>query len=91
MKNIDKVILPLTTLALLGCEQAKDQRPNIIYVYPDQFRNQAMAFWNESDYAGHIGWKADPVKTPRLDGFADESIVFSRAMSNCPLSLLRLP
>lgn len=86
MKNIDKVILPLTTLALLGCEQAKDQRPNIIYVYPDQFRNQAMAFWNEPDYAEHIGWKADPVKTPRLDGFADESIVFSWAMSNCPLS-----
>ena len=86
MKNIDKVILPLTTLALLGCEQAKDQRPKIIYVYPDQFRNQAMAFWNEPDYAEHIGWKADPVKTPRLDGFADESIVFSRAMSNCPLS-----
>ena len=86
MKNIDKVILPLTTLALLGCEQAKEQRPNIIYVYPDQFRNQAMAFWNEPDYAEHIGWKADPVKTPRLDGFADESIVFSRAMSNCPLS-----
>lgn len=86
MKNIDKVILPLTTLALLGCEQAQDQRPNIIYVYPDQFRNQAMAFWNEPDYAEHIGWKADPVKTPRLDGFADESIVFSRAMSNCPLS-----
>lgn len=86
MKNIDKVILPLTTLALLGCEQAKDQRPNIIYVYPDQFRNQAMAFWNEPDYAEHIGWKADPVKTPRLDGFADESIVFSMAMSNCPLS-----
>lgn len=86
MKNIDKVIIPLTTLALLGCEQAKDQRPNIIYVYPDQFRNQAMAFWNEPDYAEHIGWKADPVKTPRLDGFADESIVFSRAMSNCPLS-----
>lgn len=86
MKNIDKVILPLTTLALLGYEQAKDQRPNIIYVYPDQFRNQAMAFWNEPDYAEHIGWKADPVKTPRLDGFADESIVFSRAMSNCPLS-----
>lgn len=86
MKKIDRVILPLTTLALLGCEQAKDQRPNIIYVYPDQFRNQAMAFWNEPDYAEHIGWKADPVRTPRLDGFADESIVFSRAMSNCPLS-----
>lgn len=86
MKNLKKIILPISTLAAVGCGKAEDQRPNIIYVFPDQFRNQAMAFWNEPEYAEHIGWKADPVKTPRLDGFADESIVFSSAVSNCPLS-----
>lgn len=86
MKDVNRIILPLSTLALLGCGNMKEQRPNIIYVYPDQFRNQAMAFWNEPCYAEHIGWKADPVQTPRLDAFADESIVFSRAVSNCPLS-----
>ena len=86
MDKFNKILIPVSTLAVLGCADAKDDRPNIIYVYPDQFRNQALAFWNEPEYAEHVAWKADPVKTPRLDGFADESVVFSTAMSNCPLS-----
>lgn len=86
MDKFNKILIPVSTLAMLGCTDAKDDRPNIIYVYPDQFRNQALAFWNEPEYAEHVAWKADPVETPRLDGFADESVVFSRAMSNCPLS-----
>jgi len=85
MSHFRKMFIPLSSLALAGCG-AQEQMPNIIYVFPDQFRNQAMAFWNEQEYAGHVGWKADPVQTPRLDAFADESVVFSRAMSNCPLS-----
>lgn len=86
MDKFNKILIPVSTLTLLGCTDAQDDRPNIIYVYPDQFRNQALAFWNEPEYAEHVAWKADPVKTPRLDGFADESVVFSTAMSNCPLS-----
>lgn len=86
MSNLKKIFMPLSSLALMGCSQAQDERPNIIYIFPDQFRNQAMAFWNEPEYAPHVGWKADPVQTPRLDAFADESAVLSRAVSNCPLS-----
>ena len=86
MIAVNKFILPVSALALAGCGKAEEQRPNIIYVFPDQFRNQAMAFWNEPEYAEQIRWKADPVQTPRLDAFADESIVFSSAVSNCPLS-----
>ena len=86
MSNIRKIFMPLSSLALMGCSQAQEQHPNIIYVFPDQFRNQAMAFWNEPEYAAHVGWQADPVQTPRLDAFADESVVLSRAMSNCPVS-----
>ena len=86
MSNMRKIFMPLSSLALIGCSQAQDERPNIIYVFPDQFRNQAMAFWNEPEYAGHVNWQADPVQTPRLDAFADESVVLSRAVSNCPLS-----
>ena len=86
MRAVNKFILPVSALALTGCIKAQEEKPNIIYIFPDQFRNQAMGFWNEPEYAEHIGWKADPVSTPRLDGFADESIVFSRAVSNCPLS-----
>ena len=86
MSKIKNILLPLSSLALAGCGQTQEDKPNIIYVFPDQFRNQAMAFWNEPEYAGHVGWQADPVQTPRLDAFADESVVLSRAVSNCPLS-----
>ena len=86
MTNIKNILLPLSSLALAGCGQSQDDKPNIIYVFPDQFRNQALAFWNDPEYAGHVGWQADPVQTPRLNAFADESIVLSRAVSNCPLS-----
>ena len=83
---VKKLLLPLSSLAIAGCGQAQPERPNIIYVFPDQFRNQAMAFWDKPQYSEAVGWKADPVHTPRLDAFADESVVLSRAMSNCPLS-----
>ena len=86
MSNMKKILMPLSSLALMGCSQTQEDRPNIIYVFPDQFRNQAMAFWNEPEYAAHVGWQADPVQTPRLDAFADEAVVMSRAVSNCPLS-----
>ena len=59
--------------------------PNIIYVFPDQFRNMAMGFWNDPAFhKAHI--KADPVHTPNLNRFAKESMVTNCAMSNCPLS-----
>lgn len=86
MKPIKSILIPLSTAALAGCGNVEEQKPNIIYVFPDQFRNQAMAFWNEPEFAAHVGWEADPVQTPRLDAFAHESVVLSRAMSNCPLS-----
>lgn len=86
MPKIKNILLPLSSLALAGCGQVPDQRPNIIYVFPDQFRNQAMEFWNSPEYASHVLWQADPVQTPRLNAFADESVVLSRAVSNCPLS-----
>ena len=86
MSLIKNMMLPISAIAVAGCGQQQDQRPNIIYVFPDQFRNQAMAFWNEPGYSEHVRWQADPVRTPRLDAFADESVVMSRAVSNCPLS-----
>ena len=49
-------------------------RPNLIIVYPDQMRGQAMGFLNE-----------DPVITPNLDRFARESLVLPQAVSNYPV------
>ena len=86
MNQIKKILMPLTGLAAVACAQPKQQLPNVIYVFPDQYRNQALDFWNQPEYNQFVGWQADPVQTPRLNEFANESVVFSRAMSNCPLS-----
>jgi N-acetylglucosamine-6-sulfatase len=49
-------------------------RPNLVFVFPDEFRSQAVGFANQ-----------DPVITPNLDAFAKESLVFSDAVSNRPV------
>ncbi len=50
------------------------QLPNLVIVFPDQMRGQAMGFSGE-----------EPVMTPRLDQFASEGIVFDQAVSNSPV------
>ena len=79
----------LGLLALQGCDVAKEQqsqKPNVIYIFPDQFRNQALEFWGDEGYRDQVNFKPDPVRTPRLNSFADESVVLTAAQSNCPLS-----
>ena len=49
-------------------------RPNIVFVVPDEYRQQAMGCMN-----------ADPVLTPNLDQFAAEGVVFTHAISNRPV------
>lgn len=60
--------------------------PNVVYVFPDQFRNFAMGFWGRPEYMNKLRTVGDPVHTPNIDRFAGESVVLSSAMSNCPLS-----
>lgn len=48
--------------------------PNLIYVFADQMRGQALGFLGE-----------DPVVTPCLDRFAAESLVLPQAVSNYPV------
>ena len=50
------------------------KHPNLIVVFPDQMRGQALGFLNE-----------DPVVTPRLDRFAADSLVLPQAVSNRPV------
>ncbi len=66
--------------------QEATEHPNIIYVFPDQYRNMAMGFWNNPEYRQHVNFDADPVHTPNIDRFAGESLVLTSAMSNFPLS-----
>ena len=64
----------------------KAQRPNVVYVFPDQMRNYALGFWSKPNYSGYLNSASDPVVTPNIDRFASESVVLSSAQSNCPIS-----
>ena len=48
--------------------------PNLVFVFPDQMRGQALGFMGE-----------DPVITPNLDRFAMESLVLTKVVSNYPV------
>ena len=50
------------------------KRPNLVFMFPDQFRRQAIGFMG-----------ADPVITPRLDKFAAESMALTDAFSSYPV------
>ena len=66
-------------LALTGCATAagrlgRQRRPNIVYVFADQWRAQAT---------GHAG---DPnARTPHLDALEQQSVNFTHAVSGCPV------
>lgn len=70
----------------MGVEAMAQERPNVVYVFPDQYRNYAMEFWAQPDFAGQLNSASDPVHTPNINRFARESVVLSSAQSNCPLS-----
>ena len=79
----------LTLFAAQGCKAPKQvaeqaEHPNIIYVFPDQYRNQAMGFWNQEGFRDKVNFRGDPVHTPNIDTFARESMVLTSAQSNCP-------
>ena len=90
-KPINLLVGGLTLFAAQGCKAPKQasqqaEHPNIIYVFPDQYRNQAMGFWSQDGFRDKVNFEGDPVHTPNLDAFARESMVLSSAQSNCPLS-----
>lgn len=91
MKPINLLVGGLTLFTAQGCKAPKQvveqsEHPNIIYVFPDQYRNQAMGFWSQDGFRDKVNFEGDPVHTPNLDAFARESMVLTSAQSNCPLS-----
>ena len=71
-QTVKQFLLLLLTLSMLhGCK--KDQ-PNVLFILTDQWRSSAF------------GYAGDPnVKTPRLDEFANNAVVFTNAVSVCPV------
>ncbi len=54
--------------------ETKSEKPNLLYIFPDQLRNAAIGINGE-----------DPVYTPNLDELAREGIILSNAIANFPL------
>lgn len=91
MKNIPTLLNAFASLILIFTTSCSTQtttenlKPNIIYIFPDQFRNTAMGFWDDPEFKD-ANIQADPVHTPNINKFAKEALVSSTAISNCPLS-----
>ena len=80
-RDFMKTTVALSILGpMAGSHSAEEKRdtkrkhPNLVVVFPDQMRGQALGFLNE-----------DPVVTPHLDRFAKESLVLPQAVSNYPV------
>lgn len=81
------IVAFLFAVLFISCEQKTEvqKQPNVIFIFPDQYRSYSLGFWSEGDNAKHIQGQPDPVNTPNLDNLAREGVVFSRAVSNFPL------
>lgn len=65
----------LSGAGCLGVGKSKASKlPNLVFMFPDQFRRQAIGYMNE-----------DPVITPYLDKFASRSMVLTDAVSSYPV------
>jgi arylsulfatase A-like enzyme len=68
------VLFKLLIAKSLLCGGVFAQAPNLVFVFPDQMRGEAMGFLGK-----------EKVFTPNLDQFASESIVFTEAVCNYPV------
>jgi arylsulfatase A-like enzyme len=71
-------------MAVRGHAQ-ENKGPNLLFIFPDQFRREAMGFWKQEKYRGALRTVSDPVVTPALDKLAQESVVLTQAVSTCPV------
>jgi len=71
MKNT--ILILILSSFFISCSQ-RIEKPNIVFVFADQWRAQAMG------YAGH-----PDVRTPNLDQLASEGVCFSNAISTSPV------
>ncbi len=73
LKLLNLILSLLIVLSFNSCKE-QQKAPNLLIVFPDQMRGQAMGFTGE-----------EPVLTPNLDKFAASGIVFNQAVSNYPV------
>jgi len=74
MKQVQPFFILILSLLFFACNPKKSEKPNVIYIFADQWRAQDI---------GYNGNKQ--VHTPTLDNFSEESVVFTNAVSGCPV------
>lgn len=78
------MLLMINPAGIQAKKQARKQ-PNLLIIYTDEHRRQAMEFWQKPEYQGKINGTSDPVFTPHLNKLASEGVVFTQAMSTHPV------
>lgn len=82
-KNQFKGIISIYSLLLvfaiiIGCKSGEKKepaiKPNIIFFFADQLRNQSLGYNGETN-----------ITTPNIDKLASEGVVFNSAVSSCPI------
>lgn len=64
----------MATLCHMKGTMMKNTKKNLLFVFADQWRRSAVGFSHD-----------EQVETPNMDQFANESVVFTNAVSTCPL------
>lgn len=72
INKIPSFFLFLVIISLTACTEK--QKPNVVFVFADQWRAQDLGFAGNSQ-----------VQTPALDQLAKEAVVFKNAISNIPV------
>ncbi len=75
----------LLLLIIISAFGKTKKQPNLLIIFTDEHRRQAMEFWQQPEYRGAINGVSDPVITPHLDKLASEGVVFTQAMSTHPV------
>lgn len=89
MSKLKIYIVLLFSIFQLNCRAqvsvGKSEQPNVLIIFPDQFRRYSSGYWSQPEYRGKTQGKSDPVITPNIDKLAKNGIVFTNAVSNYPL------
>lgn len=79
--------LPFTCNAASSLPQDSSKtHPNLLYIFADQYRLNALSIWGDPEFRHAIRTIGDPVYTPNLDKLAKGGIVFTQACSTAPIS-----
>lgn len=62
------------------------KKPNLLYIFPDQYRLHALSIWRDPAYRNVLSTVGDPVHTPNLDKLAKRGVLFTQTCSSFPVS-----